>query len=78
MSDMWGVLSTVGTYIIGLIAAGAIGGAIVRQYYKKFKDVLTQVRNCIDAIDDAFADNSISKEEAKSIYEKCIEPIKKL
>ena len=78
MSDIWSVVSTVVTYIIALIAGGVIGGALAKQYYKKFKDALTQIRNCIDAVDNAFADDSITKEEVKAIYEKCVEPIKKL
>ena len=78
MSDIWSVVSTVVTYIIALIAGGVIGGALARQYYKKFKDVLTQVRNCIDAIDDAFADDTLTKEEVQKIYENCVKPIKEM
>jgi len=74
MTDIYGVISVVVTFLIGLI----VGGVASRTYYKKFKDAVHAVRNCIDDVDDAFADDQISKEEVRQIYEKCFKPIKRL
>lgn len=68
--ELYDVIAVIISFSIGLIAG--------KVYYGKFKDALHSLRECITAIDNAFADDSISKEEVKEIYEKCIQPIRKM
>lgn len=61
--EIYELVAVVVSFVIGIIAA--------RAYYSKFKTTLRNVRNCIDAIDDALADDTITKEEAQRIVEYC-------
>lgn len=61
--EIYELVAVVVSFVIGIIAA--------RAYYSKFKTTLRNVRNCIDAIDDAFADDTITKEEVQRIVEHC-------
>jgi len=67
MTDVYNVISVVVTFLIGLIA----GGAVTRMYYKKFKDAVHAVRECIDAVDDALADDKVERSEVQRIVENC-------
>lgn len=64
--------------VVAVVVSFLIGLVVSRAYYKKFKEILHQVRDCIDAIDTAFEDDSLTKEEVRDIYEKCIKPIKEV
>jgi uncharacterized membrane protein YciS (DUF1049 family) len=61
--EIYELIAVVVSFIVGLIVS--------KQYYSKFKAKLSQVRRCLDRLDDALADNKISKEEAKEIFESC-------
>lgn len=61
--EIYELVAVVVSFVIGIIAA--------RAYYGKFKTTLRNVRNCIDAIDDALADDTITKEEVQRIVEYC-------
>jgi len=63
MVELYEVVAVVVSFLIGLIAG--------RQYYGVFKKKLHQVRDCIDAIDDALQDDTLTKEEVRRIVENC-------
>jgi len=63
---------TVGIYeVVAVVVSFIIGLVVSRQYYRKFKGVLHDVRVCIDTIDDALADDTVTKEEVKQIVSNC-------
>jgi uncharacterized membrane protein YciS (DUF1049 family) len=61
--EIYELTAVVMSFIVGLIVS--------KQYYAKFKAKLSQVRRCLDRLDDALADDTISKSEAKEIFENC-------
>jgi uncharacterized membrane protein YciS (DUF1049 family) len=61
--EIYELVAVVVSFIVGLIVS--------KQYYSKFKAKLSQVRRCFDRLDDALADDTISKSEAKEIFENC-------
>ncbi|RLG82352.1 MAG: hypothetical protein DRO40_07925 [Thermoprotei archaeon] len=61
--EVYEVIAVISSFIIGLIVG--------RQYYKRFKEILHKVRICIDAVDDALADDTVTKEEVRKIVENC-------
>ena len=68
--ELLNVIAVVVSFLIGLISASA--------YYQKFKKALKTVRNCIDTLDNALADDKLTKEEVKLIWERCIAPVKEM
>lgn len=65
--------------LISLIIGLIIGAAVARGFaYQRFKDILHKVRCCTEALDNAFADDKITKDEVKEIYEKCFKEIKQI
>lgn len=63
MTDIYAVVAVVASFVIGLIVS--------KQYYKKFKNTLHKIRNCIDSIDSALQDDKITKEEIQQIVNNC-------
>ncbi|MEN3051791.1 MAG: hypothetical protein ABC596_08295 [Candidatus Methanosuratincola petrocarbonis] len=63
MVDVWEVVAVVGSFVIGLLVSKA--------YYGRFKKLLHQLRMCIDSIDDALSDDTLTREEVKKIVENC-------
>lgn len=62
--DTFESLALLLTGVLGLIA-GYYGG----NFY--FKKKLSELRGCIDAVDNAMKDNNLSKEELIDIWTKC-------
>ena len=61
--------------LVGVVVSFAVGVIGASKYYKKFKQKLKEVREVVDAIstlmndlDNAFADDKITKEEVEKIY----------
>ena len=67
MVEWFEFVAAVVSFVIGLVSA--------KVYYRKFKKKLHEIRECIDAIDNALEDDKITKEEVKQIVNKCKEII---
>lgn len=61
--EIYEFVAVVVSFVTGIIAA--------RAYYGKFKTMFRNVRNCIDAIDNALTDDKVTKEEVKEIVDRC-------
>jgi len=57
--------------VVAVIVSFVIGYIVTRAYYQKFKEKLHQIRECLDRVDEALADDTITKEEVQRIYEEC-------
>lgn len=61
------VIATVITFVIGLI----VGNAVYKVKYMLIKSKIRALRQLIDAIDNALADDKVTKEEVKEIVDRC-------
>lgn len=64
--------------VVTVVVSFAIGAIATSKYYAKFKKALHNIRECIDSIDNALADDKITKEEVKQIVEDCKKIFKEL
>ena len=62
LEGLYEVAAVVVSFIIGLI--------IARQYYKRFKAKLHELRELVDAVDDSLKDNRITRDEIQKIVDK--------
>ena len=56
-----------------LLIAGYYGS-----YYLYFKKKLSELRACLDAVDDALKDNNVTEEEFRNVWDRCYAFFKKL